>query len=775
VRRRLLPILILLLVIGFSITGLMRLRFETDILEVLPGHLASVEALKVSQKYFDNDQHVVLLLQSETEEIDEQDVSDLAAHLRKKLSPAKVLYQSELEENPSAFAKALAELWRYAPPSDVKNLSTRLLNESALTAHIRDVKEEIRGSFDQEKSTMSAYDPLGFLQHPVIRGFIDNGMSFQSDDGKSRILLIQKPRPTTDFQKDVVWLEEIRQAVWSWPEMKELSLTFGLTGGPVFNAEIGAGMEQDMSGTITLTSVLIALLFLLIQRHPGQLLMISLLMGLTFLITLGCGGWVFGTLNLVSVGFAAILLGLVVDYGVVIARESIEGVSSSGSSRRKIAASIIWAALTTAFVFGLLTLSTFNGVRQLGGLIVIGVLAGAAVMLIFVPMFLGKYPCKQAKFILKAPFVGSMAARSLMACCVLLAVGVFATKGEPGISFNFSMVQPSSSEAAATYSKIQDKFPAWSDRNLQLIATAGSWEELRATAEVARERLSKLKAEGVLLRFQWPMEFIPDSGFEKANNELWAEISGKHDGIIRTLESYGFSESGVAMDKMILETLAGEANPNDINALSEHFLRRSPSGKFHLSGSIVVADEVTAENIGMLGPLASDNFNVTGWPVIQAVMKPSVKRDFQMIFLPAAGLLLLAMFGVFRSMRDAVVSIFVLLTALALVNAFVVATNQTWNFLSVMAIPLILGTGIDYSIHMIFALRRSDGDFGKVWNGVGKAICFCGLSTAIGFGSLLFASNEMLRSMGLLCGLGVLLATLLNVIVVPGLWQRRGR
>ncbi len=753
----------------------MRLRFETDILEVLPGHLASVEALKVSQKYFDNDQHVVLLLQSETEEIDEQDVSDLAAHLRKKLSPAKVLYQSELEENPSAFAKALAELWRYAPPADVKKLSTRLLNESALTAHIRDVKEEIRGSFDQEKSTMSAYDPLGFLQHPVIRGFIDNRMSFQSDDGKSRILLIQKPRPTTDFQKDVVWLDEIRQAVWSWPEMKEISLTFGLTGGPVFNAEIGAGMEQDMSGTITLTSVLIGLLFLLIQRHPGQLLMISLLMGLTFLITLGCGGWVFGTLNLVSVGFAAILLGLVVDYGVVIARESIEGVSSSVSLRRKIAASIIWAAVTTAFVFGLLTLSTFNGVRQLGGLIVIGVLAGAAVMLIFVPMFLGKYPSKQAKFILKAPFVGRVAARSLMACCVLLAVGVFATKGEPGISFNFSMVQPSSSEAAATYSKIQNKFPAWSDRNLQLIATARSWEELRATAEVVRERLSKLKGEGVLLRFHWPMELIPDSGFEKANNESWAEISAKHDGIIRTLESYGFSESGVAMDKMILNTLAGEANPNDTSALSEHFLRRSPSGKFHLSGSIMVADEVTAENIGMLGLLTSDNFNVTGWPVIQAVMKPSVERDFQMIFLPAAGLLLLAMFGVFRSMRDAAVSIFVLLTALALVNAFVVATNQTWNFLSVMAIPLILGTGIDYSIHMIFALRRSDGDFGKVWNGVGKAICFCGLSTAIGFGSLLFASNEMLRSMGLLCGIGVLLATLLNVIVLPGLWQRRGR
>ena len=58
--------------------------------------------------------------------------------------------------------------------------------------------------------------------------------------------------------------------------------------------------------------------------------MTSLLLGLTFLITLGTGGWVFGTLNLVSVGFAAILLGLVVDYAVVIARESIGGFSSAG-------------------------------------------------------------------------------------------------------------------------------------------------------------------------------------------------------------------------------------------------------------------------------------------------------------------------------------------------------------------------------------------------------------------------------------------------------------
>ncbi|MDP4899246.1 MAG: hypothetical protein NWR03_15855, partial [Akkermansiaceae bacterium] len=75
--RKSLPLLVaVLVVIGFSVAGLTRLRFETDILDVLPGNLPSVKALKVSQKHFDNDQRVALLLQGDGEEIYEEDVAD---------------------------------------------------------------------------------------------------------------------------------------------------------------------------------------------------------------------------------------------------------------------------------------------------------------------------------------------------------------------------------------------------------------------------------------------------------------------------------------------------------------------------------------------------------------------------------------------------------------------------------------------------------------------------------------------------------------------------
>ena len=191
----------MLLVIGISVAGLTRLRFETDILEVLPKNLPSVEALRVSQKHFDNDQQVALLLESGDGEIFEEDVAELAAVLEEKLSPAKVLYRSELEGDPEAFGEALAEIWRYAPPADVEEMENRLSDEASLKTHLEGVKGEIRRSFDQETSTMAAYDPLGFLQHPAIPQLMNSAMSFQSEDGMSHLLLIQNPEPTTDYNQ----------------------------------------------------------------------------------------------------------------------------------------------------------------------------------------------------------------------------------------------------------------------------------------------------------------------------------------------------------------------------------------------------------------------------------------------------------------------------------------------------------------------------------------------------------------------------------------------
>jgi predicted RND superfamily exporter protein len=766
-------------VILLSGAGLSRLRFETDILEVLPKSLSSVQALQDFQKHFAQDRQVIVLLQSNEEEIEEEDAGALASHLRERWPDAEVTYKSAFEEDPELFAESVALMWSYAPPEHIAVLMSRLVNEELFKKHLGQVKEDLKNSFDQQLSTMAAYDPIGFLQHPGLQSLLGSDMDFQSDDGKSRILLIsRKNESSVGYKDDLRWVQEIRSEVNQWLHAEEYDITYQLTGGPVYNAEIGSGMERDMSDTVTITALVVGLIFLLMQRSFLQLLMIGLLLGLTFFITLGVGGWVFGTLNLVSVGFAAILLGLVIDYAVVIIRDSQHAKKTAGSIRDMVAPSILWAAFTTAIVFGVLMMSTFAGVQQLGGLIVIGLLVGAIVMLVFTPLFLEKFPVKPASKLTKPWFLSMGKAGSLLAV-VLTGSGVlFAIKGFPKVSMNLKMIEPESSEAAKAFEIIQKKFAAWSEKNVVVITSAKSLEQVGRQVGEMQVSLERLQENKTIKVFQWPHDLVPNKSYYRRNVSSFDALAEIRPKLLAIAGEAGFTERGLVLDQQIFEAI--ERLPARSDDLAEDcandpligaFFDMDEQGKAYFSGRMKLVGDITPEMLVMFDGLDDKGVSVTGWSILQSILQPQVKKDFYAIFIPSAGILLLALFLVFRSWKETLIAITVLLTALVMVNAVVVLTGQAWNFLSGVAIPLVVGAGIDYSIHLIFALRRQNGDLAAVWNSVGKAIFFCGLSTAIGFGSLLFASNEVLRSMGLLCSLGILLTMALSLLIIPGFWH----
>ena len=57
-----------LLVVGIVVaaSGLFRLRFDTDILSMLPGHLPEVKGLKAFQQAFAREDELVMLVEGET-------------------------------------------------------------------------------------------------------------------------------------------------------------------------------------------------------------------------------------------------------------------------------------------------------------------------------------------------------------------------------------------------------------------------------------------------------------------------------------------------------------------------------------------------------------------------------------------------------------------------------------------------------------------------------------------------------------------------------------
>jgi lauroyl/myristoyl acyltransferase len=90
--------------------------------------------------------------------------------------------------------------------------------------------------------------------------------------------------------------------------------------------------------------------------------------------------------------------------------------------------------------------------------------------------------------------------------------------------------------------------------------------------------------------------------------------------------------------------------------------------------------------------------------------------------------------------------------------------------MSLLAIPLLLGAGVDYTIHIQLALRRHGGDLSTVRHVTGRAVLLCAATTVAGFGTNAFSSNAGLASLGLVCAVGIALVYLCSAIFLPAWW-----
>jgi predicted RND superfamily exporter protein len=141
------------------------------------------------------------------------------------------------------------------------------------------------------------------------------------------------------------------------------------------------------------------------------------------------------------------------------------------------------------------------------------------------------------------------------------------------------------------------------------------------------------------------------------------------------------------------------------------------------------------------------------------------------VLLPMAVVLLLLLSFAFRGLREVVLSLAVLVFSLLCLSAVMVVVGWSWNLMNVMALPLLFGAAVDYGIHIQLALKRHRGDLRRVRETVGRAILLCGVSTATGFGTLGLASNAGLATLGRICAVGIVIAALASVFLLPVWWR----
>jgi predicted RND superfamily exporter protein len=88
------------------------------------------------------------------------------------------------------------------------------------------------------------------------------------------------------------------------------------------------------------------------------------------------------------------------------------------------------------------------------------------------------------------------------------------------------------------------------------------------------------------------------------------------------------------------------------------------------------------------------------------------------------------------------------------------------NFLNFIALPITLGIGVDYGVNM-YRRYVIEGAVGPAVRGIAGVLVLCSTTTIIGYGSLLAADNQALRSFGTMAILGEIATLLAAVTILP--------
>ncbi|MGI8965008.1 MAG: MMPL family transporter, partial [Limisphaerales bacterium] len=166
---------------------------------------------------------------------------------------------------------------------------------------------------------------------------------------------------------------------------------------------------------------------------------------------------------------------------------------------------------------------------------------------------------------------------------------------------------------------------------------------------------------------------------------------------------------------------------------------------------------------------------LSGWSVLGSSMFERVEKTFPRVLLPMVFLVLLSLWMAFRRPKEIFLSIFILCFSGFCLLAVMRLLGWSWNLLNIMALPLILGTGVDYSIFMQLALRRHNGNLPASHHSVGRALLLCGGTAVAGFSSLSFSTNAGMASLGEVCAVGIGANMLISVYLLPIWWRTLSR
>jgi len=286
--------------------------------------------------------------------------------------------------------------------------------------------------------------------------------------------------------------------------------------------------------------------------------------------------------------------------------------------------------------------------------------------------------------------------------------------------------------------------------------------------------LNSAISNNLLSSFNLPLDLWPDPERQRANLPVLRIIAAQESRLKQSLTDSGFTEDAFKLTSRVLSQWRSASNgvvwPSGLIAewLLPKFVAKTTNS--YLALGLIYPGTAFSEK-SLVGTLP-ENVLLSGWGLLGKNVFAHAMNELPKISGAIALIVILSLWLTFRSWRDVLLSLGTLVMTGILLCSCMSLFHWEWNLLNLISIPLLIGMGVDYSIHIQLALHRYEGDRLKVRQSIGSALLLAGSTTIAGFASLSFSSNYGMATLGAVCALGLTLSLLTAVYLLPSWWKR---
>ena len=590
-----------------------------------------------------------------------------------------------------------------------------------------------------------------------------------------------------------------------------------ITGDPALRAEELDSVSKGIGLSFLLSFLLVSALLVIAFRSIPLALVTMASLVITLTLTSAFAAFAVGELNLVSVAFTVLLVGLGLDFAIHLLLHIEERRAYGQTTRQALRGSmhetgvaLVLAAVTTSLAFFSFIPTSFIGIAQLGIIAGAGVLIALVVSITFVPASLGALPPPQAYRKSREKRPGFIHAISGPVAILVALLGVASLALIPKSRFDadpMSLRNPSTQSVQGFNLLFND------EETVPYRLTL-----LEPSEEAAIEASDKAKKLKTVSETRSLPNFVPKDQEEKL--DLISFASGS---LVYALEAE--PEPGAATDKggaLQLENRLREAHKEGPGARLADLLqqvreRNSAETNALIQQNIFAywpqivsrlkdqfnAQEVTLKDLPQ--PLKNRYLSDNGqWrvdivpakdPRVEANLDSFVKSVTEVFpnaagsavqskragevisasMLEATGIALLVITVFLSLLVRRLSQVFLMMLPLMLAASLTTATgvifNIPFNYANVIVLPLLLGVGVDSGIHLV--LRQQQVKSGEHVYGTStpRAVLFSALTTVASFGSLMLSPHRGTASMGELLSIAIAYTLVCTLIVLPPLFR----